>query len=194
MNTLNQPDYPAAHSMDTHWFAVDERGQVAVFATGEDGHVPKMASGDDGDLFRLASLYRAAEDKDEDRVEEQDAELLGMYFYDYSYGIFEPIEAYRRSQVPKVPLHIDQLPPDFRAMCISVKFPFRFDETDTVQPLESFPCVYWYEAERVSFLCADGKTIRPIPGQEDRFAEFVRELCQGNPELADKYHFEGPTE
>jgi hypothetical protein len=36
-------DYPAAHSMDTHWFAVDPCGHVAVFDSGEDGAVPKGA-------------------------------------------------------------------------------------------------------------------------------------------------------
>jgi hypothetical protein len=34
---------PAAHSMDTHWFAVDELGHVAMFASGETGPVPDVA-------------------------------------------------------------------------------------------------------------------------------------------------------
>jgi hypothetical protein len=33
-------DYPAAHSMDTMWFAVDADGNVAVFESGEAGAVP----------------------------------------------------------------------------------------------------------------------------------------------------------
>ncbi len=33
-------DYPAAHSMDSTWFAVDEDGHVAVFDTGEGGVAP----------------------------------------------------------------------------------------------------------------------------------------------------------
>ena len=33
-------DYPAAHSMDTLWFGVDDDGHVAVFDTGEAGAVP----------------------------------------------------------------------------------------------------------------------------------------------------------
>ncbi|MFO0928265.1 MAG: hypothetical protein U0736_14705 [Gemmataceae bacterium] len=36
-------DYPAAHSMDTVWFAVDADGHVAVFRTGEAGAVPLEA-------------------------------------------------------------------------------------------------------------------------------------------------------
>ena len=33
-------DYPAAHSMDTTWFAVDGKGHVGCFHTGRDGVVP----------------------------------------------------------------------------------------------------------------------------------------------------------
>jgi hypothetical protein len=36
-------DYPAAHSMDTSWFAIDEAGRVAIFDSGEDGAVPLAA-------------------------------------------------------------------------------------------------------------------------------------------------------
>lgn len=35
-----QPDYPAAHSMDTCFFAIDRHGHVACFDTGEAGAVP----------------------------------------------------------------------------------------------------------------------------------------------------------
>jgi hypothetical protein len=44
------PDYPAAHSMDTQFFAVDKDGHVAVFTTGEAGAVPEAAlAGDQAD-------------------------------------------------------------------------------------------------------------------------------------------------
>jgi hypothetical protein len=33
-------DFPAAHSMDTTWFGVDEDGELAVFESGEGGSVP----------------------------------------------------------------------------------------------------------------------------------------------------------
>lgn len=39
-----QPDFPAAHSMDTMWFAVDDDGHVAVFESGEAGAVPSDAN------------------------------------------------------------------------------------------------------------------------------------------------------
>jgi hypothetical protein len=34
-------DFPAAHSMDTEWFAVDHDGRVGVFYSGENGLVPQ---------------------------------------------------------------------------------------------------------------------------------------------------------
>src|SRR4051794_32369176 len=56
-----QPDYPAAHSMDTCFFAIDREGHVAIFDTGEAGAVPVNAlSGDDAYSVRqqLAALPR----------------------------------------------------------------------------------------------------------------------------------------
>lgn len=34
-------DFPAAHSMDTEWFAVDANGNLAIFDSGEGGAVPE---------------------------------------------------------------------------------------------------------------------------------------------------------
>jgi hypothetical protein len=48
-----EADYPAAHSMDTTWFAVDRDGHVAWFYSGEDGAVPRAAASDaEGDALR----------------------------------------------------------------------------------------------------------------------------------------------
>jgi hypothetical protein len=38
---VNVEDIPAAHSMDTEWFAVDADGHVGLFETGEDGAYPE---------------------------------------------------------------------------------------------------------------------------------------------------------
>jgi hypothetical protein len=52
-------DYPAAHSMDTMWFAVDGDGNVAVFDSGEAGAVP--IDGYVGeDYYDLLDTLRAA--------------------------------------------------------------------------------------------------------------------------------------
>jgi hypothetical protein len=42
-----EPDYPAAHSMDTSWYAVDRDGHVAIFSSGEAGAVPMTVSSDE---------------------------------------------------------------------------------------------------------------------------------------------------
>lgn len=39
-------DFPAAHSMDTTWFAVDRDGNVALFDSGEAGAVPSVVAQD----------------------------------------------------------------------------------------------------------------------------------------------------
>lgn len=41
-------DYPAAHSMDTEWFAMDEEGHVALFRSGEIGVLPETAADQTG--------------------------------------------------------------------------------------------------------------------------------------------------
>ncbi|MGP1384908.1 MAG: hypothetical protein ACTS2F_15180 [Thainema sp.] len=37
-------DYPAAHSMDTEWFAVDADGNIGLFDSSEGGAVPETWS------------------------------------------------------------------------------------------------------------------------------------------------------
>ncbi len=50
-------DFPAAHSMDTCWFAVDRDGHLAVFDSGEEGAVPNEAVYDSGlDVPELIAL------------------------------------------------------------------------------------------------------------------------------------------
>jgi hypothetical protein len=51
-----EADFPAAHSMDTSWFAVDRDGHIAVFDSGEAGAVPIAAGSDQEDdlLVQLA--------------------------------------------------------------------------------------------------------------------------------------------
>ena len=43
LDRLEQGDYPAAHSMDTTWFAVDQNGHIGHFNTLHNGHYPTDA-------------------------------------------------------------------------------------------------------------------------------------------------------
>ena len=50
------------------------------------------------------------------------------------------------------------------------------------------------DAVRCLSYSPDGKTIRPIPGMEDRFANFCKQFREENAEVAKKYVFEGVQE
>lgn len=56
----SQSDFPAAHSMDTTWFAIDKHGHLGVFNSGEDGPVPNTFSPDDE--FEMEDVFRAISD------------------------------------------------------------------------------------------------------------------------------------
>lgn len=181
-------DYPAAHSMDTYWFAVDDRGQVAVFDTGEDGHAPEGVLEQDFDFYRLVDLWHG---EDQASSLEENARKIGLYYYDYG-DYSAPAIPYARVAIPPVPLHVDQLPPHFRTKALSNRFALRFDQAERVQPQESRPCVSY--RGRVAYVCTDGVTVRPIPGREGEFAEFVRLWRKQQPDVAARFRFEGPSE
>ena len=55
-----EQDYPAAHSMDTAWYAVDRDGHVAFFWSGEAGAVPATAA-EDANLDPVLASVPASE-------------------------------------------------------------------------------------------------------------------------------------
>lgn len=64
--------FPAAHSMDTDWFAVDEDGHVALFVSGEPGAVPERGivwCGPGGDEDGREAFWRAVGLRWLDRLE-----------------------------------------------------------------------------------------------------------------------------
>ena len=107
------PDYPAAHSMDTVWFAVDEAGHVAALWTGENGSLPTGLRHSDllDELYRRTFQDNAEPHPDWDRFP---AQALGVFAYHYSDGNTEapPVDVYQRADLAAA-LHVDQLPPDF---------------------------------------------------------------------------------
>ena len=54
-------DFPAAHSMDTHWFAVDEEGEIALFSTLENGAIPESTVHYGPEELLIKVLYSLAE-------------------------------------------------------------------------------------------------------------------------------------
>src|SRR5688572_22263668 len=110
------PDYPAAHSMDTFWFAVDRDGHVAMFSSGEAGAVP--VEGYLGEewgetlegLKKLPGAVKAEKGEDDDF----EGVLNHGVFY-YSHDKTENILAGPYTQTkPTQPVKIDQLHPTVR--------------------------------------------------------------------------------
>jgi len=61
-------DFPAAHSMDSTWYAIDRDGHVAVFVTGESGCMPIEGYGDQIALHEEELLALPASGRQLDRA------------------------------------------------------------------------------------------------------------------------------
>jgi hypothetical protein len=159
-------DFPAAHSMDTEWFAVDRDGHVASFFTGSDGIVPSGGGGEDEDEYDYAE-----EDEYTDWSEFRDGLFSYHYHGDEDISLIVP---YTREEEPAEPLHVDQLPPDLREICQRVHFDsICFEEAEELQPAEFMPCSGW---SAVGYLSSDGKVIRPLPGREKEYRDYYRQF------------------
>jgi len=186
-------DFPAAHSMDTTFFAVDAAGHVAVFFTGETGPAPEGASRES--LFALVDQLSGILPEQTNRATIESMHEAGLFCYEANEDEplpLQPIyERYERYGVPEKTLHVDQLPPRIRKL--SKQFPLEdlcFAISEKIQLLEHVDCQVWSE-EEAAYLCPDGKTVKPLPGKEEDFASFAEELCRDYPEQTAQLQFEG---
>ena len=107
-------DFPAAHSMDTRWFAIDRDGHVALFDSGEGGAVPETAGNEDGGFAsteRLLGELGATKSELEDvlAVEPDRLGELGLYFYSCDGGMAEPYERIMAPDQPVASERVKQL-------------------------------------------------------------------------------------
>jgi hypothetical protein len=175
-------DFPAAHSMDTEWFAVDQDGHVALFISGENGPVPRST---DEERMNLWDVLRALTGKPSTREEEvaygdgldvEEAVRLGMFLYEHCQESDYFLDPYGREETPAQPLHVDQLPPQVRAWFRQVRFEgVCFADAPHVQPLESMGCSVWAGG---GYLGSDLKTVRPMRGFEKEYVTHCEELRQ----------------
>src|SRR5262245_47215886 len=127
-------DFPAAHSMDTEWFAVDRDGHVALFISGENGPVPlsvpergtnihDVPHRDVLDVLRsLTGKPRTPEEEAAHGLDMDEAVRLGMFIYVHSQDSDYFLDPYSRGEMPGQPVHIDQLPPLVRAWFQEARF------------------------------------------------------------------------
>jgi hypothetical protein len=181
-------DFPAAHSMDTQWFAVDRDGQVALFFTGENGSMPKAsASANLGEALRALGGSAEAIESLVDVFEDALLEFtrLGIHVYDDASDWFSG--PYVRLYRPERPLHVDQLPPDLRRRAKAARLDgLRFEEKDRLQPFDYLEGT----AYGVAYLAEDGRTVRPIPGQEAEYRRVVEGTRRRHPDVFRQYRFE----
>jgi hypothetical protein len=100
------------------------------------------------------------------------AERLGLYRYDNDlYGT----EPYGRVGLPRVPVHVDQLPDRLRDALMRTRFEtISFDDSPRLQPVELVPCT----TQSSYYVSLDGTTIRAVPGREDDYAEVYLMLAE----------------
>jgi hypothetical protein len=125
--------------------------------------------------------------EDPQRGPSQRAADHGFYEYDHltENWISGP---YGRERCPQQPVHIDQLPPEIREQIKSMRFDsLRFTDTPHIQPVEHAECISWEGA----WMDVTGKHIRPIPGQEELYAEAYDEMAG---DFSDRYTIEPPSD
>ncbi len=169
-------DFPAAHSMDSSWYAVDKDGNVALFHTGAGGAVPEHAYSPEAAEFAnelddegREELGLAADAAIDPRQLPSDKQV-----FVYETGPMDEAlaERYQRKRVPKKPIHVDELWPAVRDAIGRVRFDgLSFSETKVFQPVELTPCATWDPA----YLAGDGQTVKPVPGREEEYATFYQE-------------------
>lgn len=206
-------DFPAGHSMDSTWFAVDEAGEVAFFDTGEGGAIPKQGfpvggeAGVEGGLeswelsFQLlqreakgdpalAAVLPASAEELGDWLEcEQDAEfrlLLSLGVHVYSCGE-QDAYPYFRVSLPSQPGRLDQLPEALRERFAGAQLPLRFVSAPQIAPGAYVPVEswsgYWFDTEGAAHLAVGGK-----PGGLSEAQDFVnREFPNGFAAPAGEY-------
>ncbi len=185
--------------MDTTWFAVDRDGHVGAFFSDETGVVPRAAR--DCDLAEVLSLLTGIpEDVFDGMLGDLDEEAarLGIFGGSFKswdeYSVLSILASYTLEHRPALPLHVDQLPPRFRALAKRIRFDrLRFPDLARVQPLEHVECQFWPNIADVAYLAGDGVTVRPLPGQEGRFAAYCDELRREHPDQAARLRFAGPS-
>jgi hypothetical protein len=184
-------DYPAAHSMDTHWYTVDVKGNVAVFDAGSSGPVPIKAKAHESPdlvalLRQLGGGRTLVTEEDEEDFDNEDAykELAGLGLFVFQCIAWETdfIDTHVRCHQPARPLHLDQLPPRLRKEFAQVPLPVAdFAAAKEVQIVEHVPCAYYWEA--VGYYAPGHKEVRPILGRETEYREALPAFKKQYPKL-----------
>jgi hypothetical protein len=160
---MDEPDYPAAHSMDTAWFAIDRDGCVALFWSGDTGLVPASAC-----FGELAADLHEALDAEVRASREQSGGLPVSEPFRYRSAGGALAVPYERSPEPRQPMRAAELPKAVAAIAVRVEGSFA--QTPALQPAELWECRGW----EPGWVSLDGAAVRPWSGREAELAEQER--------------------
>ena len=193
-------DFPAAHSMDSTWFAVDEDGEVAVFDTASEGPIPlggfpvhgdEEGAFDEGQMLarvlwakasldprlrallpaKVEALEESIDDSDEWELIEPILRALGAWYYRGDEGAPWP---YRRTNVPAQPVKLTELDEDTQSRFADAKLPVRFRQESMIAPGEFRPVYAW----RDHWFDREGQP-HAAHGREEAFQRVVDQLPTG---------------
>ena len=158
-NDSQNPDFPAAHSMDSEWFAVDKDGFIAMLTTNEEGAMPMSEEQGDGtdQLNEIASAMGCT--LAQDAWGSGQPESVGVYNFHWMLGegpnVDEdawldqeegdgPVMPYKREAVPEKPIRISDLPASIQRNLGKYVFKnISFKDCEWLQPALYVPCQFW---------------------------------------------------
>lgn len=167
-------DFPAAHSADTWWFAVDADGHVAFFDSGEAGAVPSQAlqTQDYAVLQELA----AGKNIPRGRHGRPEPSALGLYHFEHG-DVYENWIAglYQKQTEPQVAITVTDLPANWQNQISKCNFAsVCFSKITRLQPVEHTKCDSW----EPTYVTSDG-LLRALPGHdvgEDALETFYQSI------------------
>ncbi len=162
------PNYPAAHSMDTTWYAVDENGELAGFKTGSDGAAPVLEGMEEpSPLTDLTHNYSREHDYTDRyyRVEKhlEQHRLAGRI---HSYESADAVcSFYYWRTSPKSPLTIVDLPEELQSVRHLLRLKnYDFVSREPIDPYEHVPqCYHENSGLQDVFPRSDTATLFPLP-------------------------------
>lgn len=157
-------DYPAAHSMDTTWYAVDEHGEIGAFDSNERGAVPLLEGMEPltSEERMRSQLYKPR--NADHRAIDQAIPEKQMHFYSFEdCGL---LGCYTWQWSPEQALKIEELPKSLRnSRYLLFLKDYSFASREPINPFEYASQCYCVYDERVF---PDPSSITRLPTPEHR--------------------------
>lgn len=188
-------DYPAAHSMDTCWYAVDEQGELGIFNTDAIGLLPMLGvlgrapEEEEGKLRTTAHwawhqhrYYDDPESNPAKYFEAVGCSIFGQKFQPGLLHLYAPYEDgyYYWLSSPENPMRIESLPKPLRTDILVLK-DYAFSSREPVNPLDYVHGGFtWGHYSAFPWRVENRQTVFPLPTTRknwrmEDYLQFARE-------------------